>query len=361
MGQRRPTINDIARAAGVSVATVSRAMRNLPNVAPSTRARVVEVAAELDYEAHPQASRLASGRTWTVGVVAPLFGTWFPSRALGGINSVFAKAGFDLLISMMAAPEDRRRFLHGARSFCRRVDGLVLIDTFVSAEGGSADSFFDCPVVAVGERLAGASSIAIDNRRASCRAVEHLIELGHERIGLITGPRIADLPTPVREQRCLGYGDALRDAGLRVDPSLTVEGDGSAESGARALARLIAGSSPPSAVFCMSDEMAFGALQAASRAGLAVPDDLSVIGFDDHELAEALGLTTMRQSVAEMGVMAAEEVLALIGGRDAPRDITWEVPLVVRRTTTAAMSSSAGPIPRGEVPPVVRGTTATAG
>ena len=126
-------------------------------------------------------------------------------------------------------------------------------------------------------------------------------------------------------------------------------------------ARLIAGSSPPSAVFCMSDEMAFGALQAASRAGLAVPDDLSVIGFDDHELAEALGLTTMRQSVAEMGVMAAEEVLALIGGRDAPRDITWEVPLVVRRTTTAAMSSSAGPIPRGEVPPVVRGTTATAG
>ncbi len=336
MVESRLTINDIALAAGVSVATVSRALRNLPNVAPHTRKKVAEVAAELQYEAHPQASRLASGRTWTVGVVAPLFGTWFPSRALGGINSVFAKAGYDLLISMMTAPEDRRRFLQGTRSFCRRVDGIVLIDTFVSAEGGSAHSFFDRPVVAVGERLEGAGSIAIDNRLASRRAVEHLIELGHERIGLVAGPRMADLPTPVPEQRRLGYEDALRAAGLRMDSSLAVEGDGSAAGGARALSRLIAGSSPPTAVFCMSDEMAFGALQAARSAGMAVPDDLSVVGFDDHDLADALELTTMRQSVAEMGVKAAEEVLALIDGRKAPRDITWEVPLVVRGTTSTA-------------------------
>ena len=121
-----------------------------------------------------------------------------------------------------------------------------------------------------------------------------------------------------------------------MDSSLAVEGDGSAAGGARALSRLIAGSSPPTAVFCMSDEMAFGALQAARSAGMAVPDDLSVVGFDDHDLADALELTTMRQSVAEMGVKAAEEVLALIDGRKAPRDITWEVPLVVRGTTSTA-------------------------
>ena len=301
MGESRPTISDIARAAEVSVATVSRALRNLPNVAPATRTRVVEVAAEFHYELHPQASRLASGRTWTVGVAAPLFGTWFPSRALGGINSVLAKAGYDLLISMMAAPEDRRRFLREA-SFCRRVDGLVVIDTFVSADGSSADSFFNRPVVAVGERLAGAGSIGIDNRLAARRAVEHLIELGHERIGLVTGPIIAQLPTPVPEQRRLGYEDALRDAGLRIDPSLAIEGDGLAGGGARALSRLIAGSDPPTAVLCMTDEMAFGALEAARSAGWAVPGDLSVIGFDDHDLAETLGLTTMRQSVGEMGV-----------------------------------------------------------
>ena len=335
MGKDRPNISDIALAAGVSIATVSRALRNLPNVAPRTRKRVAEVAAELGYEAHPQASRLASGRTWTIGLAAPLFGTWFPSRALGGINSVFAKAGYDLLISMMATPEDRRRFLHEALSFCRRVDGIVLIDTFVSAEGGSADSFFDRPVVAVGERLAGAASISIDNRLAARRAVEHLIELGHERIGLVIGPIIAQLPTPDPRLRRLGYEDALRAAGLKVDPSLAVQGDGLAGGGARALSKLIAGSDPPTAVFCMTDEMAFGTLDAARGAGMAVPGDLSVIGFDDHDLAEALGLTTMRQSVGEMGARAAEEVLALIDGREAPRDITWEVPLVVRATTAA--------------------------
>ena len=291
MAERRATINDIALAAGVSVATVSRALRNLPNVAPATRAKVTEAAADLQYEAHPQASRLASGRAWTVGVAAPLFGTWFPSRALGGINSVFAGAGYDLLISMMGHPEDRRRFLQGARGFCRRVDGIVLIDTFVSAEGRSARALFDRPVVAVGERLDGASSIAIDNRLAARRAVEHLIELRHERIGLIAGGQTAGLPSPVSWQRRLGYRDALRAAGIATDPRLSVETDWSAAGGAAALTALLHGPNPPTAVFCMSDEMAFGALQTARARGVAVPGDLSVIGFDDHDLAAAMGLT----------------------------------------------------------------------
>ena len=333
MSSGRPTIKDIARVTGVSVATVSRALRDLPYVAPETRSRVVEAAAELQYEAHPQASRLVSGRTWTIGVVAPLFGTWFPFRALGGINSVFAGAGYDVLISMMTAPGDRRRFLQDARSFCRRVDGLVLIDTFVSLEGGSADAFFDRPAVAVGERLDGASSITIDNRAAARRAVEHLIELGHTRIGLVAGPPLPDLPTPVPEQRRIGYEDALRAAGLPVDPDLAVGGEWTASGGAAALSSLLDLTDPPTAVFCMSDEMAFGVMRAAARRGLAVPEDLSVVGFDDHDLAGAMGLTTMRQAVDEMGVRAAATVLGLIDG-EPPTDITWEVPLIVRETTS---------------------------
>ena len=338
MASSRPTIKDIARVAGVSVATVSRALRDLPYVAPATRSKVVEAAAELEYEAHPQASRLASGRTWTIGVVAPQFGTWFPFRALGGINSVFATAGYDVLISMMTTPEDRRRFLKDARSFCRRVDGIVLIDTFVSVEGDSAEAFFDRPVVAVGEQLDGASSITIDNRRASRRAVEHLVGLGHERIGLIAGPRLPDLPTPVPEQRRLGYEDALRAGGLPIDPELSVNGEWTASGGAGALSTLLERTEPPTAVFCMSDEMAFGALRAAAKSGLAVPSDLSVIGFDDHDLADALGLTTMRQAVAEMGVRAAETVMALIDGEPVS-DITWDVPLMVRETTSSKRPS----------------------
>ena len=332
----RATIKDIARVAGVSVATVSRALRDLPNVAPETRSRVAEVAAELQYEVHPQAARLVSGRTWTVGLVAPQVGTWFPSRALAGINSVFARAGYDVLISMMTDPGDRRRFLEDARSFCRRVDGIVLIDTFVSAEGGSAGAFFDRPVVAVGEQLEGASSITIDNRRAARRAVEHLVGLGHERIALVAGPHLPDLPTPVPTQRRLGYEDALRAADLTVDPALAVSGEWTATGGAAALAALLDGPSPPTAVFCMSDEMAFGVLRAAAQRGLAVPGDLSVIGFDDHDLAAVMGLTTMRQAVGEMGVRAAATVLALIDGDEPDSDITWDVPLIVRGSTGPA-------------------------
>lgn len=336
MSSSRPTIKDIARVAGVSVATVSRALRDLPYVAPATRSKVAEVAADLQYEVHPQASRLASGRTWTIGVAAPQFGTWFPSRALGGISSVFATAGYDLLISMMNTPQDRRRFLEEARSFCRRVDGIVLIDTFVSAEGGSAESFFDRPVVAVGERLAGAASIAIDNRLAARRAVEHLTALGHERIGLVAGRRFDGMPAPVPEQRRLGYEDALNAAGRRVDPDLVRVSEWTAAGGASAADSLLEGCDRPSAVFCMSDEIAFGVLRAAARRGLSVPGDLSVVGFDDHDLSAALGLTTMRQAVDDMGVRAASAVLAVIDGRKPVHDITWDVPLIVRESSGAA-------------------------
>ena len=335
MEEDRITINDIAAAAGVSVASVSRSLRNLPGVGPQTRRRIVEIADEFGYELHPQASRLASGRTSTVGLAAPLFGTWFPSRALGGIHSVLAEAGYDLLVSMMTTPADRRQFLREARSFCRRVDGVILIDIFASVDGGSADALFNRPVVSVGERLVGAGSIAIDNQLAARRAVEHLIDLGHERIGIITAPQRANMSMSTSGLRFLGYEDALRGAGLRVDPMLVAAGDGSIASGVEAMSRLLEIPEPPTGVFCMSDEMAFGALRAAENAGVPVPDELSVIGFDDHDFAQAMGLTTMRQSVGEMGMTAAKTVLALIEGSEPISEITWDVPLVVRQTTTA--------------------------
>ncbi len=335
MEEDRITISDIAAAAGVSVASVSRSLRDLPGVGPQTRKRIVEIADEFGYELHPQASRLASGRTSTVGLAAPLFGTWFPSRAMAGICSVLDEAGYDLLITMMSTPADRRRFLREARSFCRRVDGVILIDTMASAEGDSADAFFNRPVVAVGERLAGAASIAIDNRLAARRATEHLIDLGHERIGVITAPERAEMSMSTSGLRHLGYEDALRDAGLDIDPSLAAAGDGSIAGGVEAMSRLLTTPGPPTGVFCMSDEMAFGALRAAQSAGVAVPDALSVVGFDDHDFAQAMGLTTMRQSVADMGITAAETVLALIEGTEPAGEITWDVPLVARQTTAA--------------------------
>ena len=335
MEQDRVTISDIAAAAGVSVASVSRSLRGLPGVGPQTRRRIVAIADEFGYELHPQASRLASGRTSTVGLAAPLFGTWYPSRAMAGIYAVLDEAGYDLLVTTMTTPADRRRFLKEARSFCRRVDGVILIDTMVSAEGDSADAFFNRPVVTVGERLAGAASIAIDHRLAARRATEHLIGLGHERIGLIAAPEMTEMSMSSARLRRLGYEDALRDAGIDIVADLAADGDGSIAGGAEAMSQLLAGQGPPTAVFCMSDEMAFGALHAARSAGVAVPDALSVIGFDDHDFAHAMGLTTMRQSVDEMGMTAARTVLALIEGSDPVSEIAWDVPLVARDTTAA--------------------------
>ena len=133
---------------------------------------------------------------------------------------------------------------------------------------------------------------------------------------------MADLPTPVTEQRRLGYEDALRAVGLPVAPELAVSSDSSATGGAAAVSTLLECSDSPTAVFCMSDEMAFRVLKATARRGMTVPGDLSVIGFDDHDLAEALGLTTMRQAVDEMGLRAAATVLALIDGSEPANDIT---------------------------------------
>ena len=149
---------------------------------------------------------------------------------------------------------------------------------------------------------------------------------------MVSGPPLPDLPTPVPEQRRLGYEDTLESAGLPVDPELAVNGEWTAAGGAAALATLLDRPDPPTAVFCMSDEMAFGVLRTAARRGLNVPSDLSVVGFDDHDLADAMGLTTMRQAVDEMGVRAAATVLGLIDG-DRVTDITWDVPLIVRETT----------------------------
>lgn len=330
----RPTVNDIARAAGVSVATVSRALRGLPNVSDVTRERVREVAESYQYEAHPQAARLASGRAWTIGLVAPLFGTWFPTRALQGINSVLSTAGYDLLISLMNHPEDRQRFMDTSMSFCRRVDGIILIDTFFDEARRDGRLEFDCPVVAVGERMHSASSIFIDNRSAARRATEHLIGLGHTRIGLIAGAEVRDFPSPVPSQRRLGYEQALRCAGLPVQERyVACGGDWSPDGGTSGLRRLLGLADPPTAVFCMSDEMAYGAMHAAQQAGIAVPDELSIVGFDDHEFSATLGLTTMRQAVHEMGINAAEAIVGLIEGSAPVSDVTWEVSLVVRSTS----------------------------
>lgn len=330
----RATIEDVARRAGVSVATVSRALRGRPNVAADTRAHILDVAAALDYQAHPQASRLASGRTMTVGLVAPLFGLWYAAQVVAGAESVLASRGYDLLVHAVDTPENRRRFSAGMGALRGRVDGLLLVDFFARPEQAASLRRSGAPAVTVGERIEGLSSLTIDNRGGAELAVRHLVELGHRRIGLIIGEAIPDDLSPVPDQRTAGYRAVLEQAGLARDPALEHPGGLAVSGGAASIERLLALPDPPTGVFCMSDEMAMGAMGRARELGVRVPEELSIVGFDDHDLAAAFGLTTVRQPVREMGCRATTMLLDAIDGTAAePVHRVAEVGLVVREST----------------------------
>jgi LacI family transcriptional regulator, repressor for deo operon, udp, cdd, tsx, nupC, and nupG len=327
------TIEDVARRAKVSVATVSRALRGLPNVAPSTRQRVMAVAAELEYVADPSASRLAGGSGRTVGLVVPMLGQWYYAKLFSGVEAVVAAADHDLLPFTLSGPGGISRFVE-TLPFRKRADGLIIVDAPLAVEDLRRVAASGAPVVTLGLASELAPGLVIDNAAASRLAVGHLTGLGHRRIALIGGLTDDPFHFSVPVDRYRGYRDALQAAGLEVDPSLVVPGNFSLEGGAEAMHVLLAHDDPPSAVFACSDEMAIGAMQVARDAGRRIPEDLSIVGFDDHDVAEYVGLTTIRQDVVGQGEQVASMLLDLLsGGAGTPERRVLPTRLVVRRTT----------------------------
>ncbi len=331
------TIEDVARVAEVSVATVSRALRGLPNVAESTRQRIFDVATELDYSANPQASRLASGRASTVGLLTPLFETYYSSRVMAGVEEELARAGLDLLIRAADTPERRVAVTAQMRSLAARIDGLITVDYFGDAESNRTMVAAGVPVVTVGEAVSGASSVLIDNVGAAGDACRHLLELGHRRVALMTGTLRNGHASPVPQLRVEGYLRALGDEGIEPDPTLTVDGGFTIGGGVAAMGRLLDREDPPTAVFVLSDEMGLGALHEMGRRRLLPGADVSIIGFDDHAASRVVGLTTMAQPMTGMGRSAVVEVLRRVASPEAvPVDQTVPVSLVVRSSTGPA-------------------------
>lgn len=327
------SIQDVAAMASVSVATVSRALRGLPNVAPSTRTRVLEAADALRYVADPHASRLAAGRTCTVGIVVPMFTQWFFTQVVSGAEAVLAAAGYDVLLYNVGGPEGRDRFL-STLPFRKRVDGIIVIDLPLDAAEQGVLAALDLPVVLVGISSDIFASVTIDNVAAGVAATRHLANLGHARIGLISSLPDDPLAFTVPIERRRGYQLALRASGLDVRPELDVPGGFSLQGGAEAMAQLLSTDRPPTAVFAESDEMAIGALKTLRDAGLRVPDDVSVVGIDDHDMAEFVGLTTVAQPVVEQGEVAAQLFLeAVAGDRDGVPHVQLPTKLRVRATT----------------------------
>jgi len=328
----RATIDDVAREAGVSTATVSRALRNHPYVAESTKRKVLSAVERLQYVANSNASRLASGQSRTVGLIAPLLTSWYTSEVVVGVEEVLAHARYDLLIGT-ANPTARERIFRGDARFHQRIDGVILVDVFCSEAGAQQLAALDTPVVVLGEQLQSVTSVSVDNNRGARLAAKHLIDLGHRRIALVGGHAHVEVAHNVPMEREAGFRAALEAAGVRLPAQYVDDADFTIEGGRRSMERMLALPKPPTAVFFMSDEMAFGALWALRDAGLQVGRDISVVGFDDHPVSESMGLTTVRQSVRDIGRLGARLMLDALEGFGTVQHHPVELELVTRATT----------------------------
>jgi DNA-binding LacI/PurR family transcriptional regulator len=335
-------IDDVARLAGVSTATVSRALRGLPTVSEATRVRVLDAAAQLGYTASPSASRLAGGRTGSIAVVVPRLTRWFFATVVEAAEEALYQAGYDLLLYNLGGREQaRQRLLHTA-ALHKRVDAVMLVATPLQADDFAAVTAFAMPGVTVssGTPVPGWPSIRIDDVVAARTAVGHLVALGHRRIAHISGDDADELAFSTHIDRRHGYREALLAAGIAPDPALDVEAPFTVAGGARATALLLERDEPPTAIFAACDEMAMGALATLREAGLRVPQDISVIGVDDHDLAGAVGLSTVAQSAADQGRLAADTLLRMLC--DESPDDRSRVPLPTRlivRSSTAPPST----------------------
>ncbi len=331
------TIYDLAREAGVGIGTVSRCLNNHPSVSRQTRAKVLALAKRLNYQPHAYAQRLASRRTNTIAAIIPFFTNYFFLQILQGIQERASRLGLDLILHGVTRTDQVEQSLR--RSLQRgRVDGVMFFSMPLPDLYAEKFRQMQLPLVLVDASHPSFDSIRIENREGEYRATAHLVGLGHRRIGMINA-----LPkTQPALDRLAGYRDALQEAGIPYDDELVFHSadprqDGfTEEAGREAMKRLLWRSlhgEPIRAVAIASDIQAIGALEAAREEGVRVPEDIALVGFDDIEFARHFRLTTMRQPMYEMGVIALEHLVERIKQPTLPPSIRSFVPeLIVRRT-----------------------------
>lgn len=302
-------IEDVARIAGVSTATVSRALRGLPKVSEHTRARVLAAAAELDYVASPTAASLASGKTRVVGVVVPYVTRWYFAQLISGASRVLREHGYHVLLLDVGDNGPQRTLLLDSRMLSKRVDAVLVLSLQLHDVELDLLRRLRLPVVTVGTHTDGWPSVRIDDVGVARKATQHLVDLGHRDIGFVGGEPTPhpDFATPSDRRR--GYEEVMELHGLPVDPAHVVSADWTVRGGAKAAERLLSAYPRPTALFVASDEMAMGVLHTAERLGIRVPQDLSVVGVDDHEQAWVHGLTTVAQPVQHEGEQASRLLL----------------------------------------------------
>ena len=329
-------MDDVARVAAVSRKTVSRVINGAENVSRGTRERVLQVIEELGYTPHVTAQSLARGTSRCIGVAIGhgadfAFSNPHLGQVLNGIGVTAASRGYQVLLVTQDVPGTPERLVSN-----HQVDGLLFMSVKTTDPVVISLQKMGVPLILTCQHVnPDIAFVDVNNRKGAILAVQHLLTHGHRAIGFIDGP----LAHASCRERLAGYKDALEDAGLNLDEALIMEGDFSEESGFRKTFALLESSPDITAVFAVSDLMALGAVRALVEAGLRVPEDVSVIGFDGIPLTRYLNppLTTIFQSPIEKGKLAAEMLLQRLTGEPARnQQIFLEPELLVRATTGPA-------------------------
>lgn len=328
-------LSEVAELAGVSPITASRAIRGVGYVSEAARARIMEAAASLNYTPDMLARRMRGDKSKLIGVFVNNYGSVVLHEIIRTISADARPKGYDLIV-FNAERFDRPERAQTCDMLSKLCDGvLVLLPSFNDRYLETIDQQrFPCVLVNFEARTMHVPVVAVENRIGSRIAVEHLIALGHRRIGFIAGTA----GTGQSAERQKGYVEALAGAGIGFDEALCVQGAFTQTSGYSATEQLLAMSEPPTAIFAANDEMAFGAIDAVSSKGLRVPADISVIGFDDITVSQnyAPALTTMRQPREELGRVATEMLINILEATVSapePAHVVLASELIVREST----------------------------
>lgn len=328
------TIHHVAAAAGVSVSTVSRVLNDKGDVADETYERVQQVIAELGYTSSLAARSMRSRKTNVIGLIIPDIGDPFSVLVMKGVNQAIAKFGYDL-ITYTASDRSPTSWSAREQHYVSLLNGSITDGIIIFAPTASklTSSY---PIVAVDHHPGDSDfpTVIATNWQGALSVMEYLTQLGHRRIGFVGGR--SDLQSGVR--RYQGYVDGLQRVGVQPDPALITEGDYTLDVGYRCGQDLLALPEPPTAIFAANDQSAFGVIKAAHELGLKIPDDLSVVGFDNTpEAAYHLpaGLTTVDQSVLQMGLVATEMLVKLIEGKQVEEIYKTPTQLIIRGSCRA--------------------------
>jgi LacI family transcriptional regulator, repressor for deo operon, udp, cdd, tsx, nupC, and nupG len=313
---------------------VSRALSGSSQVNVETAARIRKIAENAGYRASAAARSLVMGHSNTIGVVVTNIADPFVAGVVSGIEDMAEKRGYSVFLANSNAEAERE--VRVVRSFEeRRVDGIIVTSSRVGVLYTPLMERLQIPVVLLNNQHPSqfVHSVLIDNLEASFGATRHLIRLGHRRIAYL-GDRFGYQSDT---ERCTGYRRALEEAGIKAAREMVVQGDGRPEGGEQAMAKLLALPKRPTAIFCYNDMSALGAMRQIRAYGLKVPDDVSVVGFDDLYFSQYLEppLTTVRQPMRQMGRMAMETLLHIFDGPHSTHNLKVEGQLIVRQSTAS--------------------------